>query len=87
MGGLPTNRTVNGFVVSPTNSGVMYVTTRDGLFQSKDAGESWKSVGAGIRDVVAVTVNPREPGEVYAVSTDGRLYRSADGGMTWANQR
>jgi photosystem II stability/assembly factor-like uncharacterized protein len=87
VGGLPTKRTVNGFVVSPKDPRVMYATTRDGLFRSTDAGESWKSVGSGIRDVMAVTVNPREPREVYAVSTEGRLYRSADGGTTWAPQR
>jgi photosystem II stability/assembly factor-like uncharacterized protein len=87
VGGLPTKRTVNGFVVSATDPRVMYAAARDGVFQSTDAGESWKSVGAGIRDVVAVTVNPREPGEVYAVSAEGRLYRSADGGTTWATQR
>lgn len=87
MGGLPTKRTVNGFVVSPKNPRVMYVATRDGLFRSTDAGESWKSLGSGIRDMVAVTVSPRGPGEVYAVSTEGRLYRSADGGTTWAPQR
>ena len=86
MGGLPTKRTVNGFVVSPKDPKLMYVTTRDGLFRSTDAGETWKSVGSGIRDVVAVTMNPRAPREVYAVSTEGRLYGSTDGGTTWAQR-
>ena len=86
MGGLPTNRTVNGFAVDPENSRTMYAATRDGLFQSTDAGENWKRIGTGIKDVAAVAVNPRQPSEVLAVSMDGRVYRSADRGKTWAPQ-
>jgi len=50
VGGLPANRTVNGFAVDPENPKVMYVAMRDGLFKSTDAGEIWKSVGEGHRD-------------------------------------
>ncbi len=87
MGGLPTSRTVNGFAVNPEKSRVMYATMRDGLFQSTDAGESWKPVGKGLKNLAAVAVNPRQSTEVYAVSMDGRVYRTADGGKTWEPQR
>lgn len=86
MGGLPTNRTVNGFAVDPADPKVMYVAMRDGLFKSTDAGESWKPVGKGLKNLAAVAVNPKRPNEVYAATADGVIYQSADGGMTWARQ-
>ena len=87
MGGLPTSRTVNGFAVNPEDARMMYAATRDGLFQSMDAGESWRPVGKGLKDLAAVAINPRQPIEVYAVSTDGRVYLTVDGGKTWEPQR
>ena len=83
MGGLPANRTANGFAVSPENSKIMYVATRDGLFKSTDAGERWKSVGEGLKNLAAVTVNSRKPNEIYAATADGVIYRSNDGGTRW----
>lgn len=87
MGGLPANRTVNGFAVDPENPKVMYVAMRDGLFKSTDAGENWRSVGQGLKNLAAVTVNPKRPGEVYVASVDGIIFRSADGGKTWTRQQ
>lgn len=87
MGGLPTSRTVNGFAVDPTNAKVMYVAMRDGLFKSTDAGESWKAVGKGLKNLAAVTVNPKRPSEVYVSTLDGAIFRSTDGGETWGPSR
>jgi len=86
VGGLPTSRTVNGFAVDPTNPKVMYAAMRDGLFRSTDAGESWKPVGKGLKNLAALAVNPKRPTEVYAATADGVIFRSADGGMTWVRQ-
>ena len=87
MGGLPTSRTVNGFAVDPTNAKVMYGAMRDGLFKSTDAGESWKAVGTGLKNLAAVAVNPKRPSEVYVSTLDGAVLRSADGGTTWGPSR
>lgn len=59
----------------------------DRLFTSTDAGETWKSVGEGLKNLAAVTVNPKRPHEVYVASTDGVIFKSTDGGMTWQRQR
>lgn len=83
MGGLPTNRTVNGFGVDPENPKTMYVAMRDGIFKSTDAGEIWKPLGKGLKNLAAVTVNPRKTSEVYAATMDGIVFGSADGGMRW----
>ena len=82
MGGLPTG-TVNGFAVHPTNPKVMYAAMRDGIFRSENAGQSWKPADGGPKSVAAVAINPKKPDDVYAVTTDGDLFRSADGGMQW----
>jgi photosystem II stability/assembly factor-like uncharacterized protein len=87
VGGLPTDRTVNGFAVDPTNATVMYVAMRDGLFKSTDAGESWRPVGKGLKNLAAVAVNPKRPNEVYVSTMEGAIFRSADGGRTWGPSR
>ena len=87
MGGLPTTRTANGFAVSPADPKVMYVAMRDGLYRSTDAGENWTPAAKGLKNLAAVAVNPRRPVEVYAVTADGRIHRSRDGGVTWDRPR
>ncbi len=87
MGGLPTNRTVNGFAVDPENSKTMFVAMRDGLFKSTDAGASWKVVGNEIKNVAAVAINPKKLTEIYLSTMDGTIYVSADAGMKWKKQQ
>ena len=87
MSGLPTNRTVNGFAVNPEDPKKMYVATRDGLFQSTDAGTTWKALGQGLKDLAAVILNPKRPGEIYVATTEGVIFRSNDGGNTWRSQQ
>lgn len=87
MGGLPTNRTVNGFVIDPENLKTMFVAMRDGLFKSTDAGVSWKVVGTELKNAAAVAINPKKPNEVYVATMDGKIYSSADAGMKWKKQQ
>lgn len=86
MGGLPTNRTVNGFAVSPVDPKKMYVATRDGLFKSTDAGVGLKPIGQGLKNMAAIAVNPKRPEEVYASTTEGIIFKSMDAGVTWSRQ-
>ena len=87
MGGLPTNRTVNGFAVEPGNPKIMYVAMRDGLFKSTDTGETWKRTGGELKNLAAVAINPKKTNEVYVAATDGKIYMSADAGMRWKKQQ
>jgi photosystem II stability/assembly factor-like uncharacterized protein len=86
VGGLPTNRTVNGFAVDPTNPNVMYIAMRDGLFQSIDAGKTWKPVGQELKNLAAVTVNPQRPTEIYVATVEGGIWKSDNGGQDWQRQ-
>ncbi len=82
-GGLPANRTVNGFMVDPEEPRIMFVGMRDGLFKSEDAGRTWKATGEDLKNLAAVTVNPRKTSQVYAATMDGVIFRSVDGGIKW----
>lgn len=86
MGGLPANRTVNGFAVDPQNSKVMYVAMRDGLFKSVDAGKTWNQMGKQLKNLAAITVNPKKTNELYTATLDGVLSKSVNGGVTWERQ-
>ena len=87
MGGLPINRTVNGFALSPEDPKIMFVAMRDGLFKSTDAGASWKVVGKELKNVAAVTINPKKPTEMYLSTMDGTIYVSVDAGKKWKKQQ
>ena len=82
MGGLPTG-TINGLAVHPVNPKTMYVATRDGVYRSEDAGARWTSASGSPKNAMAVAVNPKRPTEVYAATSEGRMFVSRDGGQTW----
>jgi photosystem II stability/assembly factor-like uncharacterized protein len=82
VGGLPTG-TVNGFAADPTNSKVMYVAMREGVFRSDDAGRRWTLTTGSPKSAAAVAVNPRQPTEVYVATMEGGIFTSRNGGQTW----
>jgi photosystem II stability/assembly factor-like uncharacterized protein len=65
----------------------MYIAMRDGLFESRDAGRTWSRLAPGLRNMAAVAVNPTRTEELWAVTEDGALHWSRDGGKTWATKR
>ena len=76
--------------VDPLHPQLVYCGTFDqGLWQSSDAGATWKHAGAGIASekVMAVAVSPLEQahgsGIVYAGTEPTALYRSEDQGQSW----
>ena len=87
MGGLPANRTVNGFTVNPQDPKIMFAAMRDGLFKSTDAGTSWKSVGNELKNLAAVAITPKKPSEMFVSTTAGIIYMSTDGGIKWKKQQ
>lgn len=87
MGGLPANRTVNGFAVNPQEPKIMFAAMRDGLFKSTDAGTSWKRAGKDLKNLAAVAINPKKTSEVFLSTLDGTIYLSADAGTSWKKQQ
>lgn len=71
---------VNGFVVNPVNTNVLYLaTTGYGVFKSSDAGATWVPYNDGLRflDVRALGINRGDPATVYA-GTLGGVFQIAE---------
>lgn len=66
--------------IDPRTSQTIYAGTPNGLFRSRNGGQSWEWKAKF--DVHAIKVDPASPGRIWAGGEDG-LYQSSDGGSTW----
>ncbi len=76
-----TSRTA-GVQINPDNRRVLYVGTEgEGVFRSRDGGESWKPVNDGLPDlgVRGIVLDPSNPKTLY-VSTFTSVYKTTTGG-------
>jgi PKD repeat protein len=85
--------------VDPANSAIVYFgTPLSGLQLSLDGGLTWNLVGGGLpsaANVINITYDPTggttivsgqlRTAVLYATAYDSAVYRSADGGQTWAD--
>jgi photosystem II stability/assembly factor-like uncharacterized protein len=75
---------VNGIVVNPQNSDLVYAGTTKGLYKSSDQGEQWTKIEGNIREsyVSAIQLDPTDPSVLYMATSD-RVHKSEDAGKTW----
>lgn len=81
------NNTVVAAAIHPTNANIVVVgTSGGGLFRTSDGGENWSPVNTGVSDtsIFSVAFSKSSPSIVYAGGYSW-IYRSVDGGITWAN--
>ncbi len=83
---------MSGLAVDLNNPGTLYAGSGGTslIFKSTDGAESWTQVGLPASlsrgPVAAVTIDPANSNNVYALSGGGPdplFYRSADAGATW----
>ncbi|MCF8224767.1 MAG: hypothetical protein K9J30_02685 [Bacteroidales bacterium] len=78
------------------NKRIVLSARKQGVFISDDDGKTWKLANTGLptRDVLWVTVNPKNPSVMYAALNNyrvndlyhpGGIYISQDGGANWKN--
>ena len=70
------------------------VSIGDGIYKSVDGGESWTNMGLPNSErIVRIVVHPKDsntvyacvPGRLWSDSADRGLYKTIDGGKTWAH--
>lgn len=99
QGQVPGSGRINGFVVDPRDSKVVYAAASfGGLWKTTDGGQTWRSLSDSQVPVIygGIVMNPQNPDELYALlgefdgvvaATYGYLangiLRSQDGGQTW----
>ncbi|MGI6377052.1 MAG: WD40/YVTN/BNR-like repeat-containing protein [Anaerolineae bacterium] len=84
---------VHQVAVSAGGAKGVYANTANGVWISRDRGDSWAYVGdrLGGRYGRAIAVHPKDPAVMLATTSDGphgddvhaRLYRTEDGGYNW----
>ena len=72
---------------APSNPAIAYLGMQEaGLYKSTDGGMSWGPVGLSPLSVWGLTVQPNDPNQVYAATSQaGVVKASMDGGATWAD--
>ena len=77
---------VRALAVDPRNSSVLYMGTELGLFRSLDGADNWTRVEGPLADlqIWSIHIPPRRPDVILAGTRPSALYRSEDGGETWA---
>jgi len=78
---------ISAIATSPHAPGLIYIGTEDGLFISRDNGESFKRVvfeNQALR-VRCLAFDPRTAETLYIGASTG-FFRSTDGGLTWENR-
>jgi photosystem II stability/assembly factor-like uncharacterized protein len=77
-----------GWVVrgDPASASKFYAGTPGGLFLTTDDGSSWTDVSGNLPDddIVSLLVIPNLPQSILVVGTNQTIWRSSDGGATWA---
>jgi hypothetical protein len=71
---------------SPRDPKVLYAATfNQGIFKSRDRGESWVPINRGIKTylVSQMAIHPVSQEILYAATWGGGIYKSRDGGALW----
>ena len=76
---------VNRLAIDPQNPEVVYVADYvSGVFKSTDGGAAFERQGLGPASASVLTIHPTQSATLYAWSAETGLWRTDDGGATWA---
>lgn len=86
VGGLPTDKTAYAVASHSAKPQVILVAFRDGIYRSLNGGKDWTILKGSPSAVVALAIHPEQAEVLYAVTGEGAVYRSQDGGISWQQQ-
>ena len=79
-------KSVRSFVMAPSDPKTLIAGALDGVFRSRDSGESWQRISPPghpeIKNIESLAVDPADPNVIYA-GTWHLPWKTIDGGMTW----
>lgn len=84
VGGGVVHHRVHHVQLAGPGSPRVFAATAGGLFASSNNGESWVLLPLPATDVRVVRVDPVNPLVVYAGTAGGGVFKSVDGGASWA---
>lgn len=70
--------------VIPGNGDVYLAGTEKGLYKTLDGGRGWQLKGLGEYKIFSLAVHPRDANIIYAGAEPPLLFKSMDGGESWA---
>ncbi|MBZ5521269.1 MAG: transcriptional regulator [Acidobacteriia bacterium] len=81
-------KSIRALALAPSNPRVLVAGALDGVFRSRDGGDSWQRISpenhAEIKNVESVAIDPGNPDIIYA-GTWHLPWKTEDGGKTWHN--
>jgi photosystem II stability/assembly factor-like uncharacterized protein len=79
-------KSVRALAIAASDSRILVAGALDGVFQSKNGGNSWERISpssrAEIKNIESIAIDPRNPDVVYA-GTWHLAWKTADGGANW----
>ena len=77
-----------GLAIDTQDPSIMYVGGENALWVTIDAGATWAPLDAPAQGRFAhLALDPSERQTLYVATTDARIYKSTDAGLTWTTLR
>jgi len=74
----------NSIAIDPTDPDVIYSASYGSVFKSIDAGNSWFEYTVSSVQTEGIIINPASPQILYTATAGEGVWKSNDGGQTWA---
>lgn len=79
-------------VVDPQRRGTLHAVSCEGVFRSRNAGDTWRQVGRGLparlcpptQSGAALAIDPQDPQRLYLGTLSLGIFASSDGGATFS---
>ena len=77
------NAIITEIIFHPQDAKIIYIGTKNmGAYKSFDAGETWEILGSSTGSVNNISVNKKDPNEIY-ITQENKVVKTPDGGITW----